>query len=61
MAKIRAEDEGHHPTLGAHAKFTNYYFDLEEFLRIMSKMVQYIKENPAYKKAMEADKVKEEL
>lgn len=34
--KVKPEDEGHHPTLGAHAKFTNYDFDVEEFLRLMT-------------------------
>ncbi|XP_075738861.1 EGF domain-specific O-linked N-acetylglucosamine transferase isoform X3 [Rhipicephalus microplus] len=41
--KLQAEDEGHHPTLGAHAKFTNYRFDVDEFLRILRMTIDYVK------------------
>ncbi|GFR10587.1 EGF domain-specific O-linked N-acetylglucosamine transferase [Trichonephila clavata] len=41
--KIFPEDEGHHPTLGAHAKFTNYSFDIAEFLRIFKKALVHVR------------------
>ncbi|GIY59119.1 EGF domain-specific O-linked N-acetylglucosamine transferase [Caerostris extrusa] len=41
--KIIPEDEGHHPTLGAHAKFTNYSFDIPEFLRIFKKALAHVR------------------
>ncbi|KFM64889.1 putative glycosyltransferase AER61, partial [Stegodyphus mimosarum] len=46
--KIFPEDEGHHPTLGAHAKFTNYSFDREEFLRIFKEALKYVKQHSAF-------------
>ncbi|XP_013927459.1 PREDICTED: EGF domain-specific O-linked N-acetylglucosamine transferase [Thamnophis sirtalis] len=33
--KVFPQDEGHHPTLGKHPKFTNYAFDVEEFVRLV--------------------------
>ncbi|KAK2151315.1 hypothetical protein LSH36_367g02007 [Paralvinella palmiformis] len=48
---IKQEDEGHHPTLGAHKKFTNYSFDVSEFLRIVKKMATYVKQHPSFRAA----------
>ncbi|EDV19908.1 uncharacterized protein TRIADDRAFT_32818 [Trichoplax adhaerens] len=39
------QDEGHHPTLGAHAKFTNYAFNIGEFLRMIEKGVKHVAAN----------------
>ncbi|XP_015280295.1 PREDICTED: EGF domain-specific O-linked N-acetylglucosamine transferase [Gekko japonicus] len=33
--KVFPQDQGHHPTLGKHPKFTNYSFDVEEFVRLV--------------------------
>ncbi|XP_062979493.1 EGF domain-specific O-linked N-acetylglucosamine transferase isoform X2 [Elgaria multicarinata webbii] len=33
--KVFPQDEGHHPTLGKHPKFTNYSFSVEEFVRLV--------------------------
>ncbi|XP_030062067.1 EGF domain-specific O-linked N-acetylglucosamine transferase isoform X2 [Microcaecilia unicolor] len=33
--KVFPQDKGHHPTLGEHPKFTNYFFDVEEFVRLV--------------------------
>ncbi|XP_015749251.1 PREDICTED: EGF domain-specific O-linked N-acetylglucosamine transferase-like [Acropora digitifera] len=44
-AKLYQEDEGHHPTLGAHAKFTNYAFNVDEFMRLMYKAADAVKDN----------------
>ncbi|EEB11866.1 glycosyltransferase, putative [Pediculus humanus corporis] len=40
--KLFKEDEGHHPQGGAHAKFTNYAFDVDEFLRLVDKLVSRV-------------------
>ena len=37
--------QGKHPTLGTHhAKFTNYSFDVNEFMRLMVKLGQDVQE-----------------
>ncbi len=37
--------QGKHPTLGTHhAKFTNYSFDVNEFMRLMMKLGQGVQE-----------------
>ena len=42
--------QGHHPTLGAHQKFTNYAFDVEEFMRIITKLAdEVLKRKRAWK------------
>lgn len=41
--KLYPEDEGHHPEMGAHAKFTNYKFDVEEFIRLLKVAVEYVR------------------
>uniref|UniRef100_A0A8V0Z5J6 EGF domain specific O-linked N-acetylglucosamine transferase n=1 Tax=Gallus gallus TaxID=9031 RepID=A0A8V0Z5J6_CHICK len=33
--KVFPQDQGHHPTLGEHPKFTNYSFDVEEFMYLV--------------------------
>lgn len=43
--KLYQEDEGHHPTLGAHAKFTNYAFNVDEFMRLVYKAADTVKES----------------
>ncbi|KAH7976972.1 hypothetical protein HPB52_022437 [Rhipicephalus sanguineus] len=43
----RAGVQGHHPTLGAHAKFTNYRFDVDEFLRLLRMASDHIKKSRA--------------
>lgn len=42
--------QGTHPDGGAHAKFTNYSFDVTEFLRIVSQAKDYIKNHDSFKK-----------
>ncbi|KAG8284583.1 hypothetical protein J6590_099867, partial [Homalodisca vitripennis] len=41
--KLWQEDEGHHPDGGAHAKFTNYKFDVDEFLRLVKVGVEHVR------------------
>ncbi len=48
MDLLEQEDEGHHPTLGAHKKFTNYSFNVKEFLRIVKDMAEHVRNHPAY-------------
>ena len=43
--------QGHHPTLGAHAKFTNYAFDAVEFMRMVRNAVDYVREHPRFQEA----------
>jgi len=40
--------QGHHPTLGAHKKFTNYSFDVEEFMRLISEAADYVLNHPRF-------------
>jgi protein O-GlcNAc transferase len=50
--KLVPQDEGKHPQLGTpHKKFTNYSFDVDEFVRIVKKMIKYVKKHPDYIKA----------
>ena len=64
--KCRFDDlyfQGHHPTLGAHKKFTNYAFDVKEFMRMVRKCADHVNSHPAFKSAREAKfgKRKDEL
>ena len=36
--------QGHHPTLGAHSKFTNYAFNVDEFMRLIYKAADAVKD-----------------
>lgn len=52
-SRVQAQDEGKHPQLGTpHKKFTNYTFDKQEFVRMVKKMVKYVRGHPAFVKAM---------
>jgi len=42
--------QGTHPDGGAHAKFTNYSFDVKEFLRIVLLARNHVKHHNAFKK-----------
>lgn len=52
--KLIKEDEGHHPTLGAHEKFTNYEFDVKEFMRLILVAVDYVRNHPRFIEEQEA-------
>ncbi|XP_026671080.1 EGF domain-specific O-linked N-acetylglucosamine transferase isoform X1 [Ceratina calcarata] len=47
--KLVQQDPGTHPDGGAHAKFTNYSFDVKEFLRITSQAAEYVKNQNSFK------------
>uniref|UniRef100_A0A3Q3MQ80 EGF domain-specific O-linked N-acetylglucosamine transferase n=1 Tax=Mastacembelus armatus TaxID=205130 RepID=A0A3Q3MQ80_9TELE len=42
MDKVFPQDKGHHPTLGDHPKFTNYTFDVGEFMRLVLEAANYV-------------------
>ena len=43
-SKLYPEDDGHHPSQkGPHKKFTNYSFDVDEFLRLVSEAAKYVR------------------
>ncbi|XP_043287988.1 EGF domain-specific O-linked N-acetylglucosamine transferase isoform X2 [Venturia canescens] len=47
--KLFQQDPGTHPDGGAHAKFTNYSFDVNEFVRIVAKAAKYVNENKEFR------------
>jgi protein O-GlcNAc transferase len=51
-SKVYPQDEGKHPQHGTpHKKFTNYSFDVDEFLRMVKKQVEYVRRHPEFIKA----------
>lgn len=50
MDKVFPQDKGHHPTLGDHPKFTNYTFEVKEFMRIVLEAVDYVLKHPKLKR-----------
>lgn len=48
ISKLIPQDEGIHPEGGAHAKFTNYTFHVEEFLRIVAKAAKHVMKHPKF-------------
>ncbi|KAI1732667.1 EGF domain-specific O-linked N-acetylglucosamine transferase [Ditylenchus destructor] len=49
--KVFPVAEGRHPTLNTpHKKFTDYRFDVGEFLRIVKQMIEYVRIHPEYVK-----------
>jgi len=53
-SKLIQEDEGTHPDGGAHAKFTNYSFDVKEFLRLVEKAAAHVKNHPQFKEMVQS-------
>ncbi|KAK0161010.1 hypothetical protein PV327_009530 [Microctonus hyperodae] len=51
--KLFRQDLGNHPDGGAHAKFTNYNFNVNEFLRIVSQAADYVKKNKFFREFLE--------
>uniref|UniRef100_A0A673AIC8 EGF domain-specific O-linked N-acetylglucosamine transferase n=1 Tax=Sphaeramia orbicularis TaxID=375764 RepID=A0A673AIC8_9TELE len=49
MDKVLPQDKGHHPTLGDHPKFTNYSFDVVEFMRLVEEAADYVRKHPKWK------------
>ncbi len=62
--KVYPQDEGKHPQHGTpHKKFTNYSFEPNEFIRLVKKMIAYVKDHPKYQDAYKKKfaTIKEEL
>ncbi|XP_062842194.1 EGF domain-specific O-linked N-acetylglucosamine transferase [Trichomycterus rosablanca] len=55
--KVFPEDEGHHPTLGEHPKFTNYTFDLEEFMRLVMLAADHVMRHPQWRSRQARDEL----
>ncbi|XP_027719893.1 EGF domain-specific O-linked N-acetylglucosamine transferase [Vombatus ursinus] len=47
-SKVFPQDKGHHPTLGEHPKFTNYSFDVEEFMSIVLLAADHVSQHPKW-------------
>lgn len=60
-SKLKAEDEGHHPEGGPHAKFTNYEFDIQEFLRIVHSAADHVVGHAAYRRLFPSSRKSDEL
>ncbi|XP_063376230.1 EGF domain-specific O-linked N-acetylglucosamine transferase [Cydia fagiglandana] len=52
--KLVQQDQGHGPGGGSHAKFTNYSFDVDEFLRLVEECAAYVRERRDFKNFVEA-------
>ncbi|XP_075952262.1 EGF domain-specific O-linked N-acetylglucosamine transferase isoform X2 [Anarhichas minor] len=50
MDKVHPQDKGHHPTLGDHPKFTNYSFDVGEFMRLVLEAAEYVTHHPKWQR-----------
>ncbi|XP_069793200.1 EGF domain-specific O-linked N-acetylglucosamine transferase isoform X2 [Narcine bancroftii] len=46
--KVIPQDKGHHPTLGDHPKFTNYSFDVTEFMRLVLSAAEKVTQHPKW-------------
>ncbi|XP_076644510.1 EGF-domain O-GlcNAc transferase isoform X2 [Halictus rubicundus] len=51
-SKLVQQDPGTHPDGGAHAKFTNYSFDVNEFLRIVAQARDHVRTHSEFKNFM---------
>lgn len=59
-SKLKQQDEGHHPDGGAHAKFTNYAFDVDEFVRLVAVAAKHVKNHKIFqqfKKSVDHDEL----
>ncbi|XP_011556354.3 EGF domain-specific O-linked N-acetylglucosamine transferase [Plutella xylostella] len=52
--KFVQQDEGRGPDGGGHAKFTNYSFDVKEFLRLVNKCATHVRKRQDFKSYVEA-------
>ncbi|XP_037831229.1 EGF domain-specific O-linked N-acetylglucosamine transferase isoform X3 [Kryptolebias marmoratus] len=57
MDKVFPQDKGHHPTLGDHPKFTNYSFDVREFMRIVLEAADYVTHHPKWQRGTRHDEL----
>ncbi|KAH8413423.1 hypothetical protein KR009_010992 [Drosophila setifemur] len=47
---VYPQDEGHHPEGGAHAKFTNYSFDVDEFVHLVAEAAKEVRAHKEFPK-----------
>lgn len=60
--KLVRQDSGHHPEVGAHAKFTNYSFDKDEFSRLVKKAADSVLNHEEYRQFIKANsRINDEL
>ncbi|KAL5276527.1 EOGT family protein [Megaselia abdita] len=59
--KLVRQDSGHHPEVGAHAKFTNYSFDKDEFARLVEKAANSVLQNQEYRQFIKDNRINDEL
>uniref|UniRef100_A0A1A8RPJ1 EGF domain-specific O-linked N-acetylglucosamine transferase n=1 Tax=Nothobranchius rachovii TaxID=451742 RepID=A0A1A8RPJ1_9TELE len=57
MDKVLPKDKGHHPTLGDHPKFTNYSFDVKEFMLIVLEAADYVTHHPKWQRGIHHDEL----
>ncbi|XP_054866391.1 EGF domain-specific O-linked N-acetylglucosamine transferase isoform X2 [Amphiprion ocellaris] len=57
MDKVLPQDKGHHPTLGDHPKFTNYSFDVLEFMRLVLEAANYVTRHPKWQRRVLHDEL----
>uniref|UniRef100_A0A8C5D7R3 EGF domain-specific O-linked N-acetylglucosamine transferase n=1 Tax=Gouania willdenowi TaxID=441366 RepID=A0A8C5D7R3_GOUWI len=55
--KVLPQDKGHHPTIGDHPKFTNYSFEVGEFMRIVLEAVDYVTRHPKWPRGVFHDEL----
>ncbi|XP_067244434.1 EGF domain-specific O-linked N-acetylglucosamine transferase isoform X3 [Chanodichthys erythropterus] len=55
--KVFPQDKGHHPTLGEHPKFTNYTFDVEEFMRLVLLAAEHVTRHPEWRAKQARDEL----
>lgn len=53
--------KGHHPDGGAHPKFTNFAFNVNEFLRLVKIAADHVKNHKAYQEFMTEKENHDEL
>ncbi|XP_023955256.2 EGF domain-specific O-linked N-acetylglucosamine transferase [Bicyclus anynana] len=57
--KLKQQDQGHGPGGVSHAKFTNYSFDVEEFLRLVELCAEYVRNRQDFNNFVSASTLKQ--
>lgn len=58
QTKMVQQDQGHGPGGGSHAKFTNYSFDVSEFLRLVAKCAEHVRNHKDFNEFLEKSHVR---
>lgn len=59
--KLKQQDQGHHPDGGSHAKFTNYAFDVDEFLRLVKVAANHVRQQKSFQEFTKQSLKRDEL